>query len=1316
MKYNKFYLFLTLILLNFKFYNCTINDNFYRNDLEGERGEILDVTDDFNLNLVVTTSKNIYTGIPPTKKDFTITANFINSTSILTITKDYILAACLKDSLLTQISLIDGASKSFLNYSSINITPQLTVPTKTCSISTANYMIYIGYSRDNGNNITNILIKLKWNIKDVEVPSYNSTYTPLVFTFPKNTAKTDSSRQISCQPLSIFIIAIDNETSYRLVCVFERIEFNSDFNIDRAISYGTSIAKNFREFNNRINDTFIYATNISGGFRLYKLNDTYGRFVMRKVVYDLHLELYGGKIIVRVGGLGSNSFYTDVDLFDYNSGFLFTGERIDNFLNMENIYFFRIYKLGIDNYNIIIYYQTSTHIKFFCLKYIDNIFNINKYEKTLKLKTNKIREYDVTTLIDGLSDLGDLYVENMYTNKDGVVSNEYFGIDYNNTKMNNNKMTIKASFNTTYKYNLSFIDQNENEYIRIYYLYKIFITAKTCYSLECITCYEDYNQCDDYESGNYALLIDNEKLGYPTNKSIKGYIYNSTTNKFEKCYSSCDFCYESSGNTNEQKCESCADGYLLSYGKYGNCYKINNLGLTDEKAINDNENYVSSSCSIYKININGECVEECPTSTPFYIYNYNETTEQYTKNEQVALPKYLYNKKCYDSCPSDSNIITDETNNKCKCKYAFHTLNNEITCYSDENCITGYPYQNPDTKECYSSLENCLLNGNNYFFNKFCYTSQCPNDKFVSLSSKSNDIKEYYKTNLLLNDDLIDKICICNSNVWSNITSDNENYYQNCLEECPEGYEAESITNQCIEKKIIPTTQIILETTIITEQTQITEIVETTQLNIATTELFKEPTTNIETTEIVETTQLNIPTTELFKEPTTNIETTEFEIINTELSKEATTNIEKTEIAEKKDFNIATTELSEEQNINTTEIKGINEGIIVSEKTVGIINQEELHKDPDNCKVMYENNCLPKCPENTCINKDDPELKTCLPIEENVKVYNYICFENLNELTNNIKTLSDNNTVISTESGITIRGYSTKTVDKEIKVEDDNVSYTLVYLGECEDKLREYYKLPDYIDIFIFGIDSPNKNKSYATSVYNYEVYLENGTQLDYMNVCEGTKISISSSIVDTDLVKLVDASYFSDLGYDIYNDSNSFYNDVCAPASINGNDITLEDRKKYYSTSNISLCNESCSYSSINFTTKRFICECDAVYNSSDNSNDEDEGHISSREYFLSFINYKITTCYKLFLKFSSYYYNAGFYIAIATTFLYSCGMIIFIRWGLIDLNKQILNNIPNKLKLKQMLKDKEKIQKRKMSTKVTKKENNNPPKSLKL
>ena len=94
---------------------------------------------------------------------------------------------------------------------------------------------------------------------------------------------------------------------------------------------------------------------------------------------------------------------------------------------------------------------------------------------------------------------------------------------------------------------------------------------------------------------------------------------------------------------------------------------------------------------------------------------------------------------------------------------------------------------------------------------------------------------------------------------------------------------------------------------------------------------------------------------------------------------------------------------------------------------------------------------------------------------------------------------------------------------------------------------------------------------------------------MDYSTVCEGTKISISSPIVDTDLIKLEEAYYFADFGYDIYNENNSFYTDVCSPASVGENDITLEDRKKYYSTSNISLCNDSCSYSNINFETKRF-------------------------------------------------------------------------------------------------------------------------------
>jgi len=59
--------------------------------------------------------------------------------------------------------------------------------------------------------------------------------------------------------------------------------------------------------------------------------------------------------------------------------------------------------------------------------------------------------------------------------------------------------------------------------------------------------------------------------------------------------------------------------------------------------------------------------------------------------------------------------------------------------------------------------------------------------------------------------------------------------------------------------------------------------------------------------------------------------------------------------------------------------------------------------------------------------------------------------------------------------------------------------------------------------------------------------------------------VTISSLIVNPELVKLENASYFSNLGYDIYDKASSFYTDNCASAYIDNNDLTLKDRKKYF-------------------------------------------------------------------------------------------------------------------------------------------------------
>ena len=97
------------------------------------------------------------------------------------------------------------------------------------------------------------------------------------------------------------------------------------------------------------------------------------------------------------------------------------------------------------------------------------------------------------------------------------------------------------------------------------------------------------------------------------------------------------------------------------------------------------------------------------------------------------------------------------------------------------------------------------------------------------------------------------------------------------------------------------------------------------------------------------------------------------------------------------------------------------------------------------------------------------------------------------------------------------------------------------------------------------GIDSPNKNKSYSTNVFNYEVFLEDGTKLEHLKVCKDEKVTISSLIVNPELVKLENASYFSNLGYDIYDKASSFYTDNCASAYIDNNDIDTDGLMQYH-------------------------------------------------------------------------------------------------------------------------------------------------------
>jgi hypothetical protein len=93
-----------------------------------------------------------------------------------------------------------------------------------------------------------------------------------------------------------------------------------------------------------------------------------------------------------------------------------------------------------------------------------------------------------------------------------------------------------------------------------------------------------------------------------------------------------------------------------------------------------------------------------------------------------------------------------------------------------------------------------------------------------------------------------------------------------------------------------------------------------------------------------------------------------------------------------------------------------------------------------------------------------------------------------------------------------------------------------------------------------FEIDFKTKDLS-STYIY-YEIYDSSLKKLD-LNVCNDIKINIYHPVIlDDSLSNLIEKT--SKLGYNIFDESDSFYNDICIKFTTeNGTDILLSDRKK---------------------------------------------------------------------------------------------------------------------------------------------------------
>ena len=153
------------------------------------------------------------------------------------------------------------------------------------------------------------------------------------------------------------------------------------------------------------------------------------------------------------------------------------------------------------------------------------------------------------------------------------------------------------------------------------------------------------------------------------------------------------------------------------------------------------------------------------------------------------------------------------------------------------------------------------------------------------------------------------------------------------------------------------------------------------------------------------------------------------------------------------------------------------------------------------------------------------------------------------------------------------------------------------------------------------------------------------------LSVCKDMKISISSPVnLDSSISDLYDS--LKDSGYDLFNESDPFYTDICSTyTSANGTDMTLADRKQeIFSTSgNMSLCQNGCQLEYYNSTSKKAKCECSTQIEETEPILSTSSSKFDIKKIgdgFMSTIknsNFLVLKCYKLAIDLKSLKINYG-------------------------------------------------------------------------
>jgi len=225
-----------------------------------------------------------------------------------------------------------------------------------------------------------------------------------------------------------------------------------------------------------------------------------------------------------------------------------------------------------------------------------------------------------------------------------------------------------------------------------------------------------------------------------------------------------------------------------------------------------------------------------------------------------------------------------------------------------------------------------------------------------------------------------------------------------------------------------------------------------------------------------------------------------------------------------------------------------------------------------------------------------------------------------------------------------------------------NIS-TYIDFSNCENLLREAYGYSSSDLLTVCQIEINNPSEQALINNVEYSVYDENKKKLN-LSICKDEKIIIHYEL-NTSKIDMSKAKYYSELGIDIFNINDDFFNDICYPYFVGDADVILEDRvTDIYQ--NYSVCEDNCESNLLDFIQNTVSCSCSTKTFSASDLKMPTLASIFRDT--LSYSSIGVIKCYRLVFRIKDKFLNIGFCIF---TVLVSLHIPLFIHYCINTLTK---------------------------------------------